>query len=593
MNSGELIFPAPTSKAPTPSAGESATGDKAGRDDAFDSLLSEEGAAPAPAQQGRKPQRAVATDTDASRARNKAAPARSDVMAEGAPAATADGLAAPLDASVGRIEALSPTPGPDLIALNALAGDNAPIDLDPVIPAVSGGTPPDFTAPATPTPSVSVGGGGETVAPVTPAVPNGGGEEFAWSGQPATPGVSGPNPGETVTRPTPRDTDAARLPVTPEVSVGGGGETAAPSVPTPSVSGGSPPETVTPQTEVQPVQAALQTRPAGRPTGEPGQQAGEPLDDVFAKPAAAALKAAAKPAASAAQPGAAAPQPQQGQTQAPAQPAAAQPPVADAEIVDDALRSPLTPIAKPQAGAAKTANPTASASAASAAKPAATSAAAPSVDPAALASGANATADKAALYLKPAAPAPFFLQDGPAKLDLAPAPVEGDVDIELSARMDLRGAAERPGAASGRLQPHSVANLAAQITRRFVSGARTFEIRMDPPELGRVDVKLELGADQRVQAMLSAERPETLNELQRAARELERALAEAGLDLAEDGLSFELSEGGDQEGGENGGEDTIDVYADAGLGFSDEEAGAPVMAHGFQLARRSGVNLTV
>lgn len=120
-------------------------------------------------------------------------------------------------------------------------------------------------------------------------------------------------------------------------------------------------------------------------------------------------------------------------------------------------------------------------------------------------------------------------------------------DLSLQ-RADGRLVAERAASEGQRFTPQSAQQLAAQITKRFANGSRVFDIRLDPAELGRVDVRLELSQDQRVQAILSAERPETLAELQRSARELERALNEAGLELEKDGLEFQLSENSDDPG---------------------------------------------
>jgi len=65
---------------------------------------------------------------------------------------------------------------------------------------------------------------------------------------------------------------------------------------------------------------------------------------------------------------------------------------------------------------------------------------------------------------------------------------------------------------------------------------------MDPPELGRIDVKLEFGRDGRMTANLSVERAETLDLLLRDARALERALAGSGLNTDKDSLNFSLKD---------------------------------------------------
>lgn len=103
-----------------------------------------------------------------------------------------------------------------------------------------------------------------------------------------------------------------------------------------------------------------------------------------------------------------------------------------------------------------------------------------------------------------------------------------------------------PGAAQPAPQPN-IGALAAAIANKSLNGARTFEIRMDPPELGRVDVHLTIDRDGQARASLCADRPQTLDLLQRDSQSLERALKDAGLDLSNNGLNFSLK-GGDRQG---------------------------------------------
>ena len=63
--------------------------------------------------------------------------------------------------------------------------------------------------------------------------------------------------------------------------------------------------------------------------------------------------------------------------------------------------------------------------------------------------------------------------------------------------------------------------------------------RLDPPSLGRIEIHLNMDSQGNAQAQLSADRPQTLEALQRDASSLERALKDAGLDLP-GGLSFSL-----------------------------------------------------
>lgn len=95
--------------------------------------------------------------------------------------------------------------------------------------------------------------------------------------------------------------------------------------------------------------------------------------------------------------------------------------------------------------------------------------------------------------------------------------------------------------AAQRIAPAST-QVAREIVRRFNGGNTSFELRLDPPELGRIDVRLEVSRDHKVTAVIAADSPQALSDLVRHARELEASLQSAGLDLAENGLSFDLNQ---------------------------------------------------
>ena len=182
-----------------------------------------------------------------------------------------------------------------------------------------------------------------------------------------------------------------------------------------------------------------------------------------------------------------------------------------------------------------------------------------------------------------------------ADLGVSDADTDGErVDLSTLRAAEASRTAERPGTAAGtaRFTPANAGSLAAQIAAKFQNGDRKFAIRMDPPELGRIEVKMHVGNDNRVHAILSAERPETLNDMRQYARELERALEEAGLQLENDGLSFELSQG----------EENTDENHPGPGGFSDFEfaedlsghitaAAVPAELYGFRLTTQPGVNI--
>lgn len=149
-----------------------------------------------------------------------------------------------------------------------------------------------------------------------------------------------------------------------------------------------------------------------------------------------------------------------------------------------------------------------------------------------------------------------------------------------------------------RFSQQTAAQLAGQITQRFNNGSRVFGIRLDPAELGRVDVRLEITRGNKVHATLTAERGDTLAEMQRSSRDLERALSDAGLELGEDGIDFQLSDGNPEQDptGDSGPGTSFNVYgqdAPDSHNLTGEIDQGPSDAYGFLLSRRDGVDLRV
>jgi chemotaxis protein MotD len=88
--------------------------------------------------------------------------------------------------------------------------------------------------------------------------------------------------------------------------------------------------------------------------------------------------------------------------------------------------------------------------------------------------------------------------------------------------------------------PLQAAALAIEIASRAKDGSRQFDIRLDPPELGRIDVKLDVDKSGQVNTHLTVDRPETLDLLRRDSQGLERALQQAGLKTSDGALEFSL-----------------------------------------------------
>lgn len=118
--------------------------------------------------------------------------------------------------------------------------------------------------------------------------------------------------------------------------------------------------------------------------------------------------------------------------------------------------------------------------------------------------------------------------------------------------------------------------IALHIARHAAQGSSRFQIRLDPPELGRVDVELKITSDGAVKAHLTVERSETLDLFLRDQKGLERALDAAGLKVDQDALQFSLKDQGnspsfaDHEGQGGGGGKERD-----GTGPVESKAGEP------------------
>ena len=85
--------------------------------------------------------------------------------------------------------------------------------------------------------------------------------------------------------------------------------------------------------------------------------------------------------------------------------------------------------------------------------------------------------------------------------------------------------------------------VAAQITKAAQNGdTRNIILQLDPPELGRVEIRMEFGSDNQVKAHLLVEKPETYLMLQRDSAALDHALQEAGMETDSDSLNYEMAE---------------------------------------------------
>ncbi len=197
--------------------------------------------------------------------------------------------------------------------------------------------------------------------------------------------------------------------------------------------------------------------------------------------------------------------------------------------------------------------------------------------------GTKATADKNAMPAVQTAEArsaaaatasiPPALDDGAPLLgsgQQAPA-IAGPAGQAAGLQGTMATTASAPGARSTPVPAAAPEQIAVQITKAIGAGKDQVSIRLHPAELGRVDVRLEMSEDGHLRAMITAERSETLELLQRDMRSLERALQQAGLKTDSGSLSFSLrGEGGQQQSSGQ----------DSGRGTGRQDPDAPALPEG-------------
>ncbi|WP_065753327.1 flagellar hook-length control protein FliK [Bradyrhizobium paxllaeri] len=137
-----------------------------------------------------------------------------------------------------------------------------------------------------------------------------------------------------------------------------------------------------------------------------------------------------------------------------------------------------------------------------------------------------------------------------------------------------------------------MSGLAMEIAASANSGKTRFEIRLDPAELGRIDVRIDVDRHGQVTSHLTVERPETLSMLRQDANQLQRALDNAGLSTGNGGLQFSLRDQSSQ-GQNDGNQSNPNAHR---LVVSEEDSVPAVVAgrgYGRMLGASGGVDIRV
>ena len=139
-------------------------------------------------------------------------------------------------------------------------------------------------------------------------------------------------------------------------------------------------------------------------------------------------------------------------------------------------------------------------------------------------------------------------------------------------------------------QQINLPQIAFEMARQVDGGNTRFQIRLDPPELGRIDVKLDIDSNGQVNARLTVEKAETLDLMQRDQRALERALQQAGLDANKTNLEFSLKQN-PFAGDHNERDDRGGGLAESGETATDETDAAPAVTLYRGALQASGLNI--
>ncbi len=130
-------------------------------------------------------------------------------------------------------------------------------------------------------------------------------------------------------------------------------------------------------------------------------------------------------------------------------------------------------------------------------------------------------------------------EDGDAKPAAKTAEGSAQFAQHLDPSRELR-AAEEARAPARPSAPPAHEQVAVHVRKAVAEGLDQITIRLNPAELGRIDVKIEVGSDGTLRAAFAADKQMTLDLLKGDSRQLEQALSEAGLSTDAGGLNFSL-----------------------------------------------------
>ncbi|RAI35528.1 flagellar hook-length control protein FliK, partial [Rhodoplanes roseus] len=155
------------------------------------------------------------------------------------------------------------------------------------------------------------------------------------------------------------------------------------------------------------------------------------------------------------------------------------------------------------------------------------------------------------------------------------------------------GPTQAAGSRSEASNPVTLAGVPVEITSQAKAGKHSFDIRLDPPDMGRIRVQLDVDANGTVVPHITADRADTLDLLRRDAGQLERALQDAGLKTDQGAMQFSLRD--QSTGQQQADQDSSGRSARSGFREGAAETGVVELTatYGRLLGRDRGIDIRV
>ncbi len=162
---------------------------------------------------------------------------------------------------------------------------------------------------------------------------------------------------------------------------------------------------------------------------------------------------------------------------------------------------------------------------------------------------ANQADNTPELHIAPS-PANAELQsEGPESQvsDNADAPITGIASGRDHKAVEAKLNAAKADAPNAALAREAIDQVVVKVRAAAENGVRQVSVKLNPPELGRIDVQIDMNADGKTSLSIMADNRETLSMMQKGARELERSLMDVGIKTDMGSLNFNLRGDGNQQ----------------------------------------------